>query len=309
MDPMTVGLILSAIGLGAGAYTSGKASATNAEIASMNAASQGNDAALARAMAERQFKYSTAPTTSLRGDVTRYDPALGWVIDASPVTQQLQGGSDVAQQGLTSQAIQQLRALGLDNTRQLQEYGVGDAALARYLGLSGMDNITPQLQQLAGRNVNRGFDDTQNALASLGLRSGQGTASAYSKLAKDRAETLSDEMSRATLQGSAANDQLQTSALSRALGSYQSMRAPTNFRGFTPAQDSLTSALASQRNIVPQASPVGAYMGTGVRLSDQQPDYGLANSLVAGGSLFTNYQRDRQASKDNAALLQMLRGA
>ena len=306
MDPTTIALLLQSLGM-LQATSEGQGNAEYTRQASeYNAQQQMQDSAAARAQAERTFKYSTAPTTNLRGDVTRYDPVRGWIVEPSDTTQRIQGSSDAAQSALLGDALNQIRGLGLDQTRRLQEFDQGDAAIANLAGRQSSDTITPLLQQLASRSVNRGFDDTQEVLSRLGLRTGQDSTNAVSNMAKDRAETLSNELLRSTAQGQATNDQLQGSELSRLLGTYQALRAPSSFQGFNPTSDTLTPALLSQRNIVPQASQSNAYGIPTARVTITPADHSLSNSLIVGGSLFGNYSREQQRSVEFDKVLQYL---
>lgn len=134
---------------------------------------------LQRIMAERQYELMTAGQTDARGDTVRYVPGVGWVTEASPMSQSLINATDREQlQRLTGDS--QLRRQGLqeNSSRRMEEGRWADELMRRAQEVPevSQQGIIQQLIARATEDTNAAYDDTINRTATQALRSGASNA-------------------------------------------------------------------------------------------------------------------------------------
>jgi hypothetical protein len=189
------------------------AGAAGMGMMSANAASKNAQASNAIAMqnyleqrrvAAAQEEMARAGSVDARGNTTTYVPGVGWVTNATPLTNQLINASDTEELRRYTADAMRNRLRGQNTfTRQGQEGLLADAALAS--GKEGAQSLNDIRALLTEQNVARavsGANDLRNRISLNAIRQGSGGETAVAQLGR---QSLMDTRSAIADANAAAN--------------------------------------------------------------------------------------------------------
>lgn len=283
-------------------------SANNANIKAQQQQNQIQNALNAKsiALAEKMNQQGLATQVDANGNITYYDAEKNtWRTILAPQQAQINDASNTELLRSLSvdaplargEALRASQAKLLDQgTASTLREQLNNTAAGKGAQKSG--DIASSLRLSRQAAVNAGFDQTQTALTTQGLRTGTGVQNIGADLARARANTIASTMGNPDLEGTQAAGDMNATSLGNAINNYGTVaNRAYSTDGYTPPNPNitpaLTSALASARGGASGASGGAAQIINNIKVptAPTVPNYSslIASLAGAGSSLFGGF--------------------